>query len=171
MTTIMVVTPWYGHPELAPEYEKAIRAAGCPDVVPPRFWAKVRKTDTCWLWIGGKNHYGYGSFQTRRGDGWFAAQAHRVAYEALVGPIPDGLTIDHLCRNRACVNPAHMEPVTRGENVLRGESAAATHARKTHCKYGHEFTPENTYTPPGRDVRMCRACIRERPPQNRRRRS
>lgn len=121
-----------------------------------RFWSKVEKTDGCWNWTAGKNHYGYGSYTIRRGDGWFRAQAHRLAYEELVGPIPDGLTIDHLCRNRACVNPEHMEPVTRGENVLRGDGASAQHSRQTRCIRGHEFT----YFWRGR--RYCRECQRIR---------
>lgn len=126
--------------------------------LPPRFWAKVEKTDTCWLWIGGKNHYGYGSY---RHTPDFAAQAHRVAYEAMVGPIPEGLTIDHLCRVPACVNPAHMEPVTRGENVLRGIGASAQNARKTHCPKGHPYDGDNVavYHIKGRGVqRQCKTC-------------
>lgn len=130
--------------------------------LPERFWSKVNKTETCWDWIAGKNHYGYGSFAVRREGEWFRAQAHRVAYEALVGPIPEGLTIDHLCRNAACVNPAHMEPVTRGENVLRGVGPSAQHARQTHCVRGHPLSGDNVYITPGRGVRQCIACRRER---------
>ena len=85
--------------------------------------------------------------------------AHRVVYEILVGPIPVGLELDHLCRNRACVNPDHLEPVTTRTNLLRGYSPWACRARQTHCKRGHEFTPENTYgTGDGR--RYCRTCRR-----------
>jgi len=127
--------------------------------LPDRFWDKVDKTDECWNWTAGKNHYGYGSFAVRRGESWFRAQAHRVAYEDLIGPIPTGLTIDHLCRNRACVNPAHMEPVTKGENVLRGTSTAAQHARQTHCKRGHPFEAPHLYLWRGR--RYCRTCQRD----------
>jgi hypothetical protein len=80
-----------------------------------------------------------------------------VAYELAIGPIPEGLTIDHLCRNRGCVNPAHLEAVTNRTNLLRGDGIAALNARKTHCKRGHEFTPENTYV--WREgTRACRAC-------------
>ena len=81
---------------------------------------------------------------------------HRVVYEAAVGVIPDGMVIDHLCRNRACCNPAHLEVVTNRENILRGEGLSAKNAKKTHCKHGHEFTEENTYAYRGK--RYCRAC-------------
>jgi len=86
--------------------------------------------------------------------------AHRAVYEALVGPIPKGLSLDHLCRNRACVNPEHLEPVSLVENVMRGVSPHAVNARKTHCAHGHAFTAENTYMVRGE--RVCRACGRER---------
>lgn len=116
----------------------------------------VEREDThCWEWqraISGDT--GYGSL-------WHEGRvrgAHRVFYEDLVGPIPDGLEIDHLCRNRRCVNPGHLEPVTHAENMRRGAVATATH-----CKNGHEFTPENTY---GRQDdhgdRQCRTCARLR---------
>ena len=86
---------------------------------------------------------------------------HRAIYEKFVGPIPDGLTIDHLCRNRLCVNPAHLEPVTLAANVLRGESLPAKNARKTHCPKGHPYDETNTHiTKQG--WRICKACNRER---------
>lgn len=103
---------------------------------------------------------GYGTI--RRGRPSFKnAPVHRVAYELLIGPIPNGLHIDHLCRNPPCVNPWHLEPVLNGVNILRGVSFSAVNARKTHCKRGHEFTPENTRlanrgTHFGRVCRKCR---------------
>ena len=120
-----------------------------------RFWTKVHKTDTCWLWTGGISH-GYGSFDLPGVGRWRAVRAHRFAYEALVGPIPEGMVIDHLCRVKACVNPDHLEPVTQRTNLLRGQSFAAVNAAKTHCVHGHEFTPANTIVSPGR--RRCRSC-------------
>ena len=104
-----------------------------------RFWSKVDKDGPggCWLWTASQNGYGYGKFKAPHA---FVA-SHRYAYELLVGPIPDGLQIDHLCRNRACVNPAHLEPVTQRVNLMRGNTLASINARKTHCIRGHEFTP------------------------------
>lgn len=131
-----------------------------------RFWAKVDKKlgDGCWLWTGATNR-GYGAF-TPVAPGP-QLKAHRYAYELEVGPIPDGLQIDHLCRTPLCVNPAHMEPVTSRVNTLRGDTFQAANLAKTHCVNGHEFTPENTLVrkpsprlPNG--GRWCRTCNREK---------
>ena len=126
-----------------------------------RFWPKVDPDPNggCWEWTASKLR-GYGQFGTYRDGRAQTHRAHRFAYELLVGPIPDGLTLDHLCRNRGCVYPGHLEPATNAENVLRGEGPTAVHARKTHCIHGHEFTPENTYL--WRGQRKCRACLRIR---------
>jgi hypothetical protein len=121
-----------------------------------RFWEKVEKTETCWLWTAAKNDQGYGHIKVSDGE-W--AYAHRLAYELLVGPIPEGLELDHLCRVRNCLNPAHLEPVTGRENVLRSTSPTAINARKTHCPRGHEYSAENTYYTPREGHRQCRACI------------
>lgn len=126
-----------------------------------RFWQRVdtsRGAMGCWIWTGSLTDRGYGD-RVWLDDGTRQAP-HRVAYELLVGPIPDGLVIDHLCRTRNCVNPHHLEPVTCRENLMRGETLAAQNWLKTHCVNGHAFTKENTrITPDGH--RACRTCARE----------
>lgn len=95
----------------------------------------------CWIWMRTMDiTTGYGRFY----DMGKRRMAHRAAFEAVRGPIPDGLTIDHLCRERMCVNPDHLEPCTRGENTMRGRTISAANLAKTHCKRGHEFTTDNT---------------------------
>lgn len=109
----------------------------------------------CWLWTGALYTQGYGSFW----DGAKSVRAHRFAYEYFVGPIPDGLMTDHLCRVRCCINPKHLELVTPRENTLRGISFAAVNSKLTHCKRGHELTKENTRIyPVGGVWRRCRIC-------------
>jgi len=123
-----------------------------------RFWVKVTKTDTCWIWTGATGKHGHGQF-------WFDGRlryAYRFLYEDVVGLVPDGLVLDHaVCQEPRCVRPDHLEPVTQGENVRRGAGPTAVNAARTHCVHGHEFTLANTYlTPDGR--RRCRECWRLR---------
>ncbi|MDX3520753.1 HNH endonuclease signature motif containing protein [Streptomyces scabiei] len=127
-----------------------------------RFWSKVDRTDGCWLWEASKTGTGYGRFSL---NGQMVL-AHRFAYELQRGEIPAGLHVDHLCRVRHCVNPAHLEPVTCRENLMRGDTPAARNASKTHCVKGHEYTPQNTYVAPPNPhnpngFRHCRDCKRQ----------
>ena len=144
--------------------------------VEERFWGYVEKTPTCWRWTGWLNPDGYGSIQESPTNGvrGKAIRVHRFAYELLVGPIPDGLDLDHTCHtedltclggstcpHRQCVNPDHLEPVTGKENNLRGRTFGAANLAKEACTAGHPFDEANTYTTPdGR--RQCRLCNRER---------
>jgi hypothetical protein len=133
---------------------------GFPPTPPElRFWPKVDKTETCWLWTAGRSDTGYGTFSVGQG---VKVGAHRWAYEALVGPVPEGLQLDHLCRVRHCVNPAHLEPVTQRENMRRGAGhppfTGARERAATHCPHGHPYDEENTYRNPRTGFRSCRAC-------------
>lgn len=139
---------------------------GSPDAVQvirgddeARFWSKVEKAgdEGCWTWTAARTRDGHGRFRTPTSH----VLAHRWSYERLVGPIPEGLVLDHLCRNPPCVNPAHLEPVTAEENVARGTGPSAANAAKTHCPRGHEYSEANTRRRNGR--RHCRACDADRP--------
>ena len=124
--------------------------------VAERVLSKVIVTPSeCWEWQGQRDKAGYGRVSVgSRIDGTKRiASAHRTAYEAFVGPVPDGLELDHLCRNRGCVNPAHLEPVTRLENVRR--------ARRAHCPRGHLLEGRNLYLNPAGNRRGCRECNRQ----------
>jgi hypothetical protein len=127
--------------------------------VPPevRFWAKVDASADCWEWTGARMKNGYGVFNLGKVAG--TRLAHRYAYQTLVGPI-DSEQLDHLCRNRPCVNPDHLEPVTQQLNLMRGGSGSAINARKTHCKYGHSLDDAyvSTTGKAGGWQRMCRTC-------------
>ena len=135
-----------------------------------RFWSKADRSSDCWLWTAGRFPQGYGQFKL---DGRPQA-AHRVAYELVVGPIPEGLELDHTCHNgdescqggdgcrhRRCVNPAHLEPVLHVENIRRGrtgEVRGAQQRAKTHCPQGHPYDDANTYSYGSRGGRQCRTC-------------
>lgn len=134
-----------------------------PDLLPEKMAKRISISESgCWEWTAGLNGCGYGKV-------WWQSRhylTHRIAYELLVGTIPDGLQIDHLCRVRHCCNPEHLEPVTSGENqrrspfVLRITEYARRRSLATHCKHGHEFTPENTRH--CRGARVCVTCKRRR---------
>lgn len=131
------------HHRLAPEWRQ-------------RLISDSHSVEGCWLWRKHVDKSGYAR-TTYAKD--YEQLAHRLSYRLFKGEIPDGLTIDHLCRRRYCINPDHLDAVTQRENVLRGEGVAARRARQTHCKRGHEFSRENTYIfRNGR--RGCRSCAK-----------
>lgn len=133
-----------------------------------RFLSKIEKTEDCWNWKGSMTPYGYGTFGLKGKN----IRAHRLSYEHFIGKmIPVGLQIDHLCKNRKCVNPNHLEVVTLIENVRRGDSFSSKNRGATHCVNGHAFTGKNVFTithksgrDEGKSERACRECrrIRER---------
>lgn len=129
--------------------------------LPIRFWASFTegKATACWMWEKAYNVHGYARYF--RKDRYYAA--HRLMYEAFFGKkIEAGMHIDHLCRNRGCVNPHHLEKVTARTNILRGIGVAAFNARKTHCKNGHEMRGDNVriYKKRESTTRLCVACSR-----------
>ncbi len=128
-----------------------------------RFWRQVNVSGSCWIWTGIIDHKGYGQFAANHKK---HLAAHRWAYEALVGPIKEGLVVDHLCRNRACCNPDHMELVTTKENVLRGEGITAQNARRVACCCGHEYSV--CHRKNGRSYRFCKRCKNEHQREKRR---
>lgn len=133
--------------------EPKIKFAVGDQRLPIRFWSKVSPNASgCWLWTAALRSDGYGQLTLNKKG----RSAHRLAYEALVAKIPSGLELDHLCRERRCCNPAHLEPVTRQENVRRGLRGVL----HTHCPHGHEFTPANTAIN-NRGHRYCRQCSRD----------
>ncbi len=111
----------------------------------------------CWEWTGAINSQGYGTFSDKE-HGKRHVYAHRFSYEYVFGPIPEGLTLDHLCRVRRCINPFHVEPVTIRENNLRGESPIAQRARADHCPRGHPYDTSNTYYRPDGQGKQCLTC-------------
>lgn len=117
-----------------------------------RPWTRIDASGDCWLWTGHTAGGGYGR------TGWPVRMAHRVIFEALVGPIPARMTLDHLCRVPTCVNPDHLQVVSERDNILRGFAPPALNARKTHCRRGHPLAGENVTL--YRGTRRCRACQR-----------
>lgn len=130
------------------------------------FWQRVEKVELtgCWLWTSRITKNGYGTWSYTDDGKTCTDYVHRLAYELLVGPIPDGLVLDHLCKVRFCCAPAHLEPVPQKENVRRGRAAkpnAVRQPRPTHCPQGHEHNDESTLVRAS-GQRDCRVCTRER---------
>lgn len=128
------------------------RSINITDYDPQTIFGLSEITNGCWSWMGSLYRNGYGKYGAR------GYMAHRIAYELTKGSVPEDMCLDHVCKNRSCINHEHLEVVTLVENVMRGESQHAINARKTHCVNGHEFTEENTYRRRDRQTRECKAC-------------
>jgi len=120
-----------------------------------RFFSKIEGRHNCWIWKAYRDKDGYGNITINKQP----KRAHCISYELFKGEIPQGLQIDHLCRNTSCVNPEHLEVVTLRENLLRGDTYAANNIKKTHCPQGHEYNKANTYRDKN-DGWYCRLCRR-----------
>lgn len=131
-----------------------------PASIESRFWPKVQPTGFCWEWIGARDPNGYGVFNLGVAHNNRLDRAHRVAWELLIGPISHGLHIDHLCRNRGCCNPDHLEPVTPRVNTMRGMAPTLIVARTGICQRGHSL--DDAYVRPDTGARMCRPCMNAR---------
>lgn len=134
-----------------------------PEQVIDRFWSKVDATGPCWEWTKTKTRTGYGSWTVGSFPNKKTYATHRLSWEILVGDIPAGMELDHLCRVRHCLNPDHLEVVTRSENMLRAGATGSANRRKTHCPQGHEYSGENIYMQisNGRRSRSCMICRRD----------
>lgn len=132
-----------------------------------RTMSHISKSDDCWVWLGKPANTGYGQIGFGKRNERVTKNAHRVVYELLVGEVPEGKQLDHLCKNRLCVNPAHLEPVTQRENLLRGDGIPAVNAAKTHCVRGHKLSGDNVRTYGLRGGRQCIQCVRMRQKQYR----
>lgn len=127
-----------------------------------RFWDKIQIDDLtgCWNWIAAIDRDGYGVFRETTNKHDSCGRAHKFAYQHYVGVVPANKQLDHICRNRRCANPKHLEIVTLIQNVMRGESFSAVNARKTHCIHGHPLSGDNLYVQPSTGYRYCRECKR-----------
>ena len=138
------------------------QSAPLSDLIPKellvsRFFRRIVISDGCWLWDGSHDLCGYGMWKVA---GLFNWKVHRLVWELLRGPIPQGKQLDHLCRNTGCSNPDHLEPVTSRENTLRGTAPTSANAKKTHCKRGHPFGRAIVW-PSGKVERRCDVCVKD----------
>lgn len=131
-----------------------------PDVQ-SRFWSKVDKTPTCWLWLAPLGGKGYAQFDVTVRGRRILFYGHRYALAASGVPLLDGMVVDHICRVRHCVNPEHLRQITNKENVLVGIGLSAVNARKTRCKRGHDLTDERVFRMTSTGQRICRPCHAE----------